>query len=313
MPIPSDIGSNQMLRDYAQGVAAEADLAVANFLAPEVPVPTLTGRYKIYSNTNRFKIPDARRALGGPATTVQFGASDGTYTCQPHALDFPIDKLELLDDDGVINVFKEGANMIADLAALYHENDVITKALAALGAGTAFAIVNGASANDPIALLDAHIQTVIKSARTAGSTGIRILFGAGAWLQMKSATGVRSRFITGTSGKQFGIVTQENARQLFLGEPEIMVTYAIKDSAKEGLAASIDWLLDNNIIIFASRPTPNRIDPSFMKTFRPMGAWMVPGSYETADGRNQVAKYDWTEEVAVTNVSAAIRLNVTSS
>jgi hypothetical protein len=39
---------------------------------------------------------------------------------------------------------------------------------------------------------------------------------------------------------------------------------------------------------------------------------MVPGSYMRDDGRVEVAKFDWSEDVQVTNSGAAIRLNISA-
>jgi hypothetical protein len=50
-----------------------------------------------------------------------------------------------------------------------------------------------------------------------------------------------------------------------------------------------------------------------MKTFRLMNRFMVPGSYQRDDGRVEVAKFDWSEDVQVSNASAAKRLNVSAS
>jgi hypothetical protein len=47
-----------------------------------------------------------------------------------------------------------------------------------------------------------------------------------------------------------------------------------------------------------------------MKTFRLAGQYMVPGSYVREDGRVEVAKFDWSEDVRITNASAAVRLNI---
>jgi hypothetical protein len=47
-----------------------------------------------------------------------------------------------------------------------------------------------------------------------------------------------------------------------------------------------------------------------MKTFRLMNKFMVPGSYMRDDGRVEVAKFDWSEDVKVTNSAACVRLNV---
>jgi hypothetical protein len=40
---------------------------------------------------------------------------------------------------------------------------------------------------------------------------------------------------------------------------------------------------------------------------------MVPGSYQRDDGRVEVAKFDWSEDVQISNSNAAKRLNVSAS
>ena len=52
------------------------------------------------------------------------------------------------------------------------------------------------------------------------------------------------------------------------------------------------------MLVFARLQNPTRRDPSFMKTFRLMGNYMVPGSYVRDDGRVEVAKFDWSEAIA---------------
>jgi hypothetical protein len=84
----------------------------------------------------------------------------------------------------------------------------------------------------------------------------------------------------------------------------------IYDATAEGLAESVNFLLDSTVLVFARKEAPSRRDPSFMKTFRLMNRFMVPGSYMRDDGRVEVAKFDWSEDVKVTNSAACVRLNV---
>jgi hypothetical protein len=84
----------------------------------------------------------------------------------------------------------------------------------------------------------------------------------------------------------------------------------VYDTAPEGKAESVSFLLDAAVLVFARRSNPTRRDPSFMKTFRLAGQYMVPGSYVREDGRVEVAKFDWSEDVKVTNALAAVRLNI---
>ena len=140
-----------MLVQYAQGAAQDMTSAVADFIAPTVPVATAVGRFKKYTEKNRFRIPNTARALGGAATQIGFTAEDETYNCQPNALDFPVDNLEKIETQGLENIFQEGADLIAESAALSHEKKVIDRALTAAGSGTALSV---GSSDDVIDQLD---------------------------------------------------------------------------------------------------------------------------------------------------------------
>jgi hypothetical protein len=299
-----------MLREYAQGVAQDSIQPMANFLAPAVPVSRMTGRYKVYTEKNRFRIPDTLRAMGGQATQLRFEATDNSYNCEPHALDYPVDNLEQLEAEDIHNVLREGATAVAEVAALSHEKKVIDMALDAVGVGTA-KVWN--SSADPVADIDEAILTVIKNATYGSFMSVGVLFGANAFRIFKNSAGVRGRFVTGKGGASLAVPNEDIASQLFMGRPEVKCSFMVYDTAPEGKAASMSFLLDNSILIFARKSNPTTRDPSFMKTFRLMNRHMVPGSYTRDDGRVEVAKFDWSEDVRVTNAPAALRYNVSAS
>ena len=309
----SSVSASPMLREYAQGAAQDAIMPVADFLAPTVPVPTSVGRYKVYTEKNRFRVPNTLRALGGRATELRFEATDSTYNCEPHALDYPVDNLEQLEAEGMENILREGAVAVAEVAALAHEKNVIDAALAAIGAGTA-KVWNEAA--DPIADLDDAILAVIRTCGYGSLMGVGVLFGASAWNVFKNQAKVRNRFVVGAGGRNgvgFAVPTEQSANQLFVGTPEVRTSYMVYDANPEGKAASLSFLLDTAVLVFARKPNPTRRDPSFMKTFRLMDRYMVPGSYVRDDGRVEVAKFDWSEDIKVTNSAAALRLNVSAT
>lgn len=304
----ASISSKPTLKEFAQGAAQEAIQPVADFIAPTVPVATMNGRYKVYTEKNRFHIPDTLRAMGGRATELRFDATDASFNCEPHALDYPIDNLERMEADALEDSLREGAVAVAEVAALAHEKKVIDMALAAAGAGTD---KTWNSSADPVGDIDDQILTVLKAAKYGSLMGIGVLFGATAWKIFKNAANVRARFIIGSkSAKSLAVPNEDIASQLFLAQPEVKTSFMVYDSAAEGLAASIGFVLDTSVLIFARKANPTRRDPSFMKTFRLMNKFMVPGSYVREDGRAEVAKFDWSEDVRVTNSAAVVRLNI---
>ncbi|MEM0964795.1 MAG: hypothetical protein AAGJ81_01420 [Verrucomicrobiota bacterium] len=304
----SSISSDPTIRTFAQGAAQSAIRAVANFLAPAVPVPTLTGKHKVYDEKNRFHVPNTKRGLGGRAARIGFDASDANYNCEPNALDFPIDNLEKMEGDQLINMANYGSRLVADVAALAHEKEVLTKGLSAIGAGTDSNFT--AASADPVAEIDAAILEVIKAARNGAP--VKVLFGATAWLRTKNNTNVKKQLVANQKSAVKAIDLAA-FRSLLFSEPECQMSLMVEDVAAEGLDDDIEFLLDDSIIVFASSDNPTTLDPSFMKTFRLDGGWMVPGSYETEDGRGEVLKMDWSEDVEVTNAPAAKRINATDS
>lgn len=306
----SNISSNPTLREYAQGAAQSAMQPVADFIAPTVPVATSVGNFKVYDEKHRFRIPDTKRAVGGEATKLIFDASDATYNCQPHALDYPVDYLEQIEEADLENRLMEGADAVAEVAALSHEKAVLDAALIAAGAGTDS---NFTSASvDPVDILDDAILTVLKAAKYGSLMGVGVLFGATAWKRFKNNAKVTTRVFSGTKNPGVSL-TDQQARPLLLGEPEVKTSYMVHDTAAEGLDESMDFLLDTAVLVFARHASPTRRDPSFMKTFRLRNQFMVPGSYEKEDGRGEVAKFDWSEDVQVTNSSAVVRINANNS
>jgi hypothetical protein len=109
----ASISSNPILREFAQGAAQDAIMPVADFLAPTVPVATSVGRYKKYTEKNRFRIPQTLRTLGGRATELRFEAQDQTYNCKPHALDYPTAIFRTGNAPGTDTAFAEGVAAIA--------------------------------------------------------------------------------------------------------------------------------------------------------------------------------------------------------
>jgi hypothetical protein len=302
----ASISASQMLRDYSQGAAQSASSRVANFIAPGVSVGTSVGRFKKYTAKNRFRIPKTARSLGGGATQIGFTAEDKNFNCEPHALDFPVDLLEKIESEGLENVVQEGADIIASIGALAHEKRVVDKAIETVGAGTALAI--GAN-DDVVDQLDGDILDVIKAARFGALMGVGVLFGASAWRKVKNHASVRNRFVAGGK-KEFAVPSVKEFGKLLISDCDCEVSLMCYDDAAEGLEEDINFVLDGDILIFARSENPTRFDPSFMKTFRLRGQWMVPGSYMTPDGRAEVAKFDWSEDVQVTNETAAKRRTV---
>lgn len=301
-----EISEAPMIREYAQKSAQDGIAPVANFLAPVVEVSTAVGKYKRYTSKSRFHLPNTLRSIGGRASVVGWDAKDETFDCKPHALDCPIDVLESGETEDFENLLQEAADEVAAIGALSHEKSVIDGALAALTPIP----VNFGPLNDPVAIMDQVVLDVMKAARFGSIMKIGVLFGADAFVGVKNHPKVTGKFIAGggKGPKPLAVVDESVVSDLLVGGPEVRVSFMVYDRAAEGLPEDIQFILQNGILVFARQENPTRRDPSFMKTFRLRNKWMVPGVYERDDGRVEVAKFDWSEDVKVTNAPAGALL-----
>lgn len=305
----SDLVAKATIREFAQGAAQSTVQPVADFLAPTVNVAANTGYYKKYTEKSRFRLPDARRSLNGPAAQLGWDAKDEKYNATPYALDVPVDVLEQDADEDAL---KEAAGFAAEVGGLIHEKTVIDAALAAAGAGTNQSVA--AEGVNLISIIDKLALDVLKATGYGSIMGVGLLFGPAAFERFKNHASVTGKFVVGNSGKTSQAINPGigDVSGLLLSKPEVRMSLMVYDKAPEGKAADIDFLLNDSVLIFTRQANPTRRDPSFMKTFRRRDRWMQAGVYSREDGRGEVAKMDWSCDVVTANALAVKRLNLTA-
>lgn len=300
----AQLATSPLLQNYAVTASQEAIRKVGNFIAPICEVPDLTFRYKKYTENNRYRVPNTKRAAGERATRLGFSADDASLTLEPNALDFPIPNVEQLSDEGLEYSIMEAQTTLAEASALALENEIVNLAqTAAIASPLSQAVDFTDNSVDPIGIIDGMILSVAKAAKNGAP--IKVLFGTTKFKQFRDNANVRSRFVVSNrgGGGSVGIVspTINDVSSLLFNNPEVELSMMVIDESAPGEASNIQFLLDTLVIIFASKPAPDRMDPSFMKTFARMGGFFRSGSYMTEDQRDQVLKMDWTTLPTVTN------------
>lgn len=303
----AQLSGRPKVREYTQGRARDATGAVAEFLAPTVETSTYTGKFSVYDEKTRFKIPETLRSLGGDATQLGFSKLDKNFDCEPHALDVPLDNIEIeeADEGAGEDLLMEAADEAAALGGMAHEVRVLDTALNGIAA------VGGkgnwtAAAVDPVDELNQAIKDVYLAAGGYPSIEVGILLDPSGLLAFFANAKVKGYF----PGAKEIAPTIENIQRLLIGKTNVQTTWLAIDTAPEGLNPNLSFKLQNKVLIFARNSTPTRRDPSFMKTFRKRGAWMAPGVYQKPDGRGQVVKMDWSEDIQIVNSAAARRYDL---
>lgn len=303
---------NQVLTAYAQGHANDLMQAevIANTLCPRVSVTAASGGYKIFSDLNSFQVYNTRRGLGGSAVRIEFDATDGTYSCTPHALEVTVDDFEReqAESSGLAAALVDQGKIKALLNAtnLSYAKRVVDAVVAAITpeANTG----NWSNADiDPVDQIDAQLETL---ATNVGSTsGISAVMGLDSWRIFRSHPKVKAR----CSGVQVAGISIEQARGLFMLPVNLVVGVLSYDANKLGQATrDKKQVLKGNVILTFSVANPTVYDPSAFKCFTTGSANVAAVRTYREDGaRSDVHAIDWSEDIRQTSTLAVKRLAIT--
>lgn len=303
---------NVVLTAYAQGHANDlmAAMEVANTICPRVPVTGSSGQYKKFDDANSFQVYATQRGLGGSARRIEFGATDGTFSCKPHALEVTVDDAE-----------REAAGS-SPLAGALLDQGKIRSLISATSLSYAKRVVDYAVANttavadrgnwsnaniDPVDQIDEQLDGL---ATNCGSTsGISVVMGLGSWRQFRSHPKVKAR----CTGVQVAGISLEQARGLFLLPVNFVVGALAYDAAKLGQSTRDKrQVLADHTFLLMSVPSPTPLDPSAFKCFT-TGTGNIESvrTYRDESARSDVHAVDWSEDIEITSTLAVRRLAIT--
>jgi hypothetical protein len=294
----SVLSGRPTIQTYAQGRAREETGEIADFIAPTVETAVHAGKYKEYGKANRFKLPETLRGLGGRATQLAFDRTDKEYNCAPHALDVPLDDIEIDEEQGE-NLLMEAADESASLGGMAHEKGVIDLAVSS-ATPVANAGVLSSPDFDPVAKWNELIIAVYLAVGGGSKMEIGIVIDPMTVVAFFANKMVKGYF----PGIDTIAPTLDNMKKLFVGNTNTKISFLATDVEPAGKAARMAFALTSKVLIFARNGNPTRRDPSFMKTFRVRNRWMTPGTYRREDERGEVVKMDWSMDVKCTNPEA---------
>jgi hypothetical protein len=289
--------SNPILTNFATGLAQDTQSAVAEFLAPTVVVPSTLGHYKKYDDKNAFQVYNTARAIGGPATRIEFDASDPTYNCQPQALEATVDDAErdAAGDADPIAIDQSKIRTLISSSVLSHEYKVVEKTSNALTPEVGLGVYSD-PAIDPVAQIDQLIEDMSTS---AGLLMNRMALGLGAWRVIKNHPKVIARQ---PGSVNVGVTLAQFAAMLLNPEITIKLGILARDTAKFGKAKTAVNIVGSKLLIFYASATPTEYDPSFAKTF--MGKrGGVTNVMTYREPRMDVHAIDWSEDIQITGTS----------
>lgn len=296
----------ETLKQYAYGVAQDVKSALADFIAPRVPVGVGTGMFKKFDDKNAFQRYDTARAVGGPATRIEFTSTDGNFNCEANALEVPIDDQEREKAGDAQSALEEAKTRTLVInASLAREKRVFDLVKANVAAVASKGVWSSDATAHPIDEIDEQIEAI---ATLTGLMPNRMVIGLGAWRVLKNHANVIAR-INGSPDKSVSL--DAFAGMLLNPQIEIRVGIMSIDANKMGKAASKSNVAGSEIFLFHGSDNPTQYDPGFAKTFS-VGANSVEAVrlYREERNRSDILAVDWSEDVQVVSAICAKRITV---
>jgi hypothetical protein len=311
MSISSTATLNYQLTNFAVGLVPSLRSPDTEFICPTVRVPGTTGRYKIFNDRNAFQTYNTSRAAGGGATRIAFGASDGTFNCDPQALEATVDNTERDQagtDSPVAQQLLDQGKIAALLnaAVLSHDKKVLDFVVANT---TAVANRGNWSSNDidPIQQINEQLKNL--AIATGSIDFVRILIGLNSWYTLREHPKAKSRIV----GIQVNEISLEQLRSMLLFPCDVRLSSQVYASNKLGQSTvSKSEVIGDNVIITKASASPTVYDPSGFKCFT-TGQNNITGvrTYRPPEDRFDVHAIDWSEDLAQTSTIATVRLAIT--
>ena len=296
----------ETLKQYAYGVAQDVKSALADFIAPRVPVGVGTGMFKKFDDKNAFQRYDTARAVGGPATRIEFASTDGNFNCEANALEVPIDDQEREKAGDAQSALEEAKTRTLVInASLAREKRVFDLVKANVAAAASKGVWSSDATANPIDEIDEQIEAI---ATLTGLMPNRMVIGLGAWRVLKNHPNVIAR-LNGSPDKSVSL--DAFAGMLLNPQIEIRVGIMSIDANKTGKAASKSNVVGSEIFLFHGSDNPTQYDPGFAKTFS-VGANSVEAVrlYREERNRSDILAVDWSEDVQVVSAICAKRITV---
>ena len=257
-----DLPLSQTIIDYRQ------DGMIADLIAPVVNVSKQSGAIIEFSQGDKWRIVDDKRAPNTHAKRHTTDVSSQLYYCNNYAL---MDGVTIEDRNNADPIFAmreiEGkALRLTDQLFLNWENRVSLQVTSTSNVGSSAAVssVWSTTEGDGNPLTD--LNTAIDNVRYAtGYRPNRMIFGAKAWDGFRRHKNVRNLIFGVNNGGGYANTAQ--AREVFeMDKVEVAGTF--KNTGEENIADAFSNIWGPSVLVYYVPLTASREKPSFMYSYR---------------------------------------------
>ncbi|GEO26236.1 hypothetical protein AAC03nite_20210 [Alicyclobacillus acidoterrestris] len=266
MPTPAQMHIDQALTNISVAYIQDESSFVADKVFPIVPVQKQSDRYFIYKREDFYRDEAQERAAGDESAGGDYNIdSTPSYFAKKWAFHKDVTEDERQNADSPLSPDEDATNFVTSKLLLKRETEWANsyfksgvwahETVGAASAPTDSQVLTWDNANStPIEDIS---NAVIQIAQTTGYRPNKLTIGASVFYALKNHPTILDRI----KYTQKGIVTTDLLAQLFELD-EVLVAWAVKNSAPRGGQESNDFILGKNALLTYSPDSPGLRTPS---------------------------------------------------
>jgi hypothetical protein len=278
-PTPGQLHIDTWLTNLSVGWAQDPTKFVAAKVFPTVPVQKQSDKFVIWDKGFFFRDEVGVRPLGGRPNRAGKAKKDGNYFCEEEGLEDVIDDRTRANADQPLDPDRASGELLTE-QQMIHLDRLWADAYFKAGVwGTNLEGVSATPTGSEVLQFDQDgsepIQTIRRNSTTIGRrTGRKpnkVVLGGDVFDVLCDHPDIVDR----VKYTQRGVLTQELLAELF-GVDEVLVPGGVENSAAEGIADDIDFIVDSTSVLMTyAAAAPSINTPSGGYTF----AWtgLIPG------------------------------------
>lgn len=284
---------NSLLSNFSVGYLNSETSFAAPRVFPYVDVQKQTDLYAVYDRGDFLRDGMKRRGPYDLAAQGGYNVGTATYSIDVWAEAKLVSDREVANADDPFRPHEDAAVWLTQQRLIRQEREFVSRFFTTglwtgsatgtdLTAGdTGYSAAWSSAASTPIE--DVDVQNDAIESRT-GLRGNVLVMGRPAWSKLRNHPDVIDRVRGGSSNASPAMITRQQVAAL-MELDEIVVASAVYNSAQEGEAANVGWIMGNHALLVHRSPNPGLFTPSGGYIFRWTG---LPGQ---AGGGQTISTY----------------------
>src|SRR5262245_48124308 len=269
-PTRGDVHVNRVLTNVSIAYMQAESNFIASRVFPNIPSPNQGNQYRNYDRADWTRMEAQERAPGTPSAGGGWRQGLAQFFCRVYAVHKDLDDQTLGNQDPDVNLDRSATQWVTRQLLLKREqlwvNNYFTTGVwgkdmvgvASAPTGNQFVMFDQAGAN-PIATID---NERLAMATQTGYLPNKLVIGPAVFNALKQNTAILDRI----KYTQRGVITRELLASLFEVD-ELLVPYAMYNTAAEGAAASYSLFYGKAMLLVYAAPSPSVMEPSGGYTF----------------------------------------------